>query len=115
MGRKRRSTMDDLAALPWPVGIAVGVAGYFFIRHGIPAWFARQDGPLAQAIAQQSSALVPIAWMVLALCTLAAAASFFRARYRRRLLDTQSGLDSIAAMGWRDFERLVGEAFRRQG
>ncbi len=53
--------------------------------------------------------------MVLTPCILAAAASFFRARHRRRLLDTQSGLDSIAAMGWRDFERLVGEAFRRQG
>ena len=25
------------------------------------------------------------------------------------------GLASIAALGWRDFERLVGEAFRRQG
>jgi restriction system protein len=31
------------------------------------------------------------------------------------LLETRTDLDSLAANGWRDFERLVGEAFRRQG
>ncbi|PPT91435.1 hypothetical protein XthCFBP4691_07840 [Xanthomonas theicola] len=36
-------------------------------------------------------------------------------RRRRRLLDRQTGLDSIRAMHWTDFERLVGEAFRRWG
>lgn len=115
MGRRRRSTLDDLAALPWPVGIALGIAGYVLIRYGIPAWLAGQDGPFAHALAAQLDTLATIAWMVLALCTFAAAVSFFNARRRRRLLEAQSGLDSIAAMGWRDFERLVGEAFRRRG
>jgi restriction system protein len=41
--------------------------------------------------------------------------SFLGERRRRRRLETRTGLDSIAALGWRDFERLVGEAFRRQG
>lgn len=40
---------------------------------------------------------------------------FFKSRRTRRLLDTRTGLESIAALGWRDFERLVGEAFRRRG
>ncbi len=35
--------------------------------------------------------------------------------HRRSLLVTQTGLDSIRGMSWRDFERLVGEAYRRQG
>lgn len=55
------------------------------------------------------------AWLVLVLCALASLASFFDARRKRRLLNTRTGLDSIAARNWRDLERLVGEAFRRQG
>ncbi|MDR7192007.1 restriction endonuclease [Luteimonas terrae] len=115
MGRARRSTLEDLAASPWPVGIVVGLAGYAGIRHGIPALFARQDGPFAQALAAQADALAPLAWAVLALCTVASLVSFVRGRKRRRLLDTRTGLDSLATIGWRNFECLVGEAFRRRG
>ena len=115
MGRGRRGFFDDLIKLPWPVALAVGMLGYAAIRHGIPAFFARQGGPFGQAFASQSDVFAPLAWMFLAACTLCALVAFANARKRRRLLDTQTGLDSIAAIGWRDFERLVGEAFRRQG
>lgn len=114
MGRGRRGLLDDLAVLPWPVGLAVGVSGFLLIRHGIPAWLSGQGGPLAQGLAQ-SQAFSIVAWLVLAMCAMAAFASFLDARRKRRLLDARSGLASIAALGWRDFERLVGEAFRRQG
>jgi restriction system protein len=33
----------------------------------------------------------------------------------RRLLDTQSGAESLRDLDWREFERLLSEAFRRQG
>ncbi|NYZ61955.1 hypothetical protein [Luteimonas deserti] len=115
MGRGRRSTLEDLAALPWPVGLTVGLLGYAGIRHGIPVVFARLDGPFAQAFAAQGDALAPIAWMVLAVCCIASLVAFVNARNRRRLLDTRTGLESLAAVGWREFEQLVGEAFRRQG
>lgn len=114
MGRRRRGLLDDLVILPWPVGLAVGVLGFVVVRYGIPAWFSRQGGPLAQGFAQAIPFPI-LAWAVLAVCALAALVSFLGARRKRRLLDTRTGLDSIAALGWRDFERLVGEAFRRQG
>ena len=53
--------------------------------------------------------------MALAICWLGALGSSIGGRKRRRLLDTQTGLDSLCAMSWREFEMLVGEAFRRQG
>jgi restriction system protein len=53
--------------------------------------------------------------LVLGLCAIATLASFLDARRKRQLLDNASGLGSIVALGWRDFERLVGEAFCRQG
>ncbi len=114
MGRGRRGLFDDLALLPWPVGLAVGAFGFLAIRHGIPTWLSRQDGLLAQGLAQSNPFSI-LAWMFMAMCAIAAFASFVGARRKRRLLDTRTGLDSVAALGWRDFERLVGEAFRRQG
>ena len=113
MGRGRRGFIDNLATLPWPVGLCVGLVGYLAIAHGIPLLFAR-SGALGGAF-QTFNPFLPLAWVFLGLCVIAAAMSFFDARRTRRLLDTRSGLESVAALGWRDFERLVGEAYRRRG
>lgn len=114
MARNGRSALDGLAELPWPMGLALGITAYLVIRHGLPAWLADR-GPLADAFAVQSGLLAALAWVVLGLCTLAALTSYVRARHRRRLLDTCTELERIAALGWRDFERLIGEAYRRRG
>lgn len=34
---------------------------------------------------------------------------------RRRLASSQTGLDSVRALSWQEFEYLVGEAYRRRG
>ena len=54
--------------------------------------------------------LLPILFLV------AAAMSVFRRRKRRQLLAGVSAApDALNAMSWREFEMLVGEAFRVQG
>lgn len=115
MGRGRRGTLDHLAALPWPVSLVLGVIGFAVIQYGAPAWFDSHGGVFGQAFAANTRVFSTFAWIVLVGCTFASVASFLGARRRRRLLDTRTDLDSIAALGWRDFERLVGEAFRRRG
>lgn len=117
MGRKRGNTgFDALAALPWPLGLAVGIAGFLAVRYGLAWWLSQHGGMLAQGIMQHSdSTLAPLAWIVLIVCWIAALFSFLGARHRRRLLDTCTSLESLATGGWRQFELLVGEAFRRQG
>ncbi|CAE6846161.1 hypothetical protein XA1311A_39880 [Xanthomonas arboricola] len=71
---------------------------------------------LSQGIAQQSSGmLAPLAWMLLGVCWLAALFSYLGTRSRRRFLETRTTLESLSTGGWRQFELLVGEAFRRQG
>ncbi|MCD0258141.1 restriction endonuclease [Xanthomonas melonis] len=114
--RKKQSGFEALAASPWPIGLVAGIIAYLGVRYGIGWWFTHQGGLLAQGIAQQSSGmLAPLAWMLLGICWLAALASYLGARRRRRFLETRTTLESLAAGGWRQFEQLVGEAFRRQG
>jgi len=105
MGRGRRGLLDELAVLPWPVGLAVGTPGFGLLRYGIPAWASGQPGPLAQALGT-SDAFAPLAWVFLAACAMASLSSWLGSRRKRRLLDAQSGLASIAALDrrdWRDF------------
>lgn len=117
MARRRVSGLDILAALPWPVSIGAGLLGYWAVRYGAALYFGSRDGEFAAAFSQQlgSGVLAPLAWAVLILCWIAAGASYLRGRQRARLLETRTGLASITALDWREFERLVGEAFRRQG
>lgn len=110
MGRAKGGLIDALATLPWPMGVLFGIGGFAVIRFGLMGML--RGNPLAPAI-------VPVAmllsWFVLAVGLLGATLSWIGQRHRRRLLDAQRGLESVAALGWRHFEQLVGEAFRRQG
>ncbi len=115
MGRGKHGLFNGLAALPWQAGIGIGVLGYLLIGHGVPLLLARRSGVLAQAFAVQSNLTGMLAFAFLAMCVLASLISWLRRRHRRRLLDTRIGLDSVARLGWREFELLVGEAFRREG
>lgn len=53
--------------------------------------------------------IIPIAFII------GAAVSVFKSKERSKLLDEQSGIDSVRSMSWQEFELLVGEAFRRKG
>ncbi|WP_115560739.1 restriction endonuclease [Xanthomonas arboricola] len=114
--RKKQSGFEALAALPWPAAFVAGIAAYLAVRYGIGWWFSQHGGMLSQSIAQQSNGMfAPLAWMLLGICWLAALFSYLGTRSRRRFLETRTTLESLAAGGWRQFEQLVGDAFRRQG
>lgn len=113
MGRTRGNIgFDARAALPWPLGLAVGIASFLVVRYDITWWIAQRGCMLAQGIAQHSDSA--LAWIVLLLCWMAALFSFLGARHRRRLLDTRTTLENLAGSGRRQFELLVGKAFSRQ-
>lgn len=118
MARLKESGFELIASAPWPVGIVLGILAYFGVRYGFTVLAAFTGNPILAGIgnfARNSSGYTMLAWIVLGLCWIAALGSFIRRRKRKRLLETQTGLDSLRAMNWRQFEMLVGEAFRRQG
>jgi restriction system protein len=116
MAKRKEGGFELLASMPWPMPLGLGVIAYVGIRYGIGWLFGSNQNPYLTGLARQlsSDAFAPFAWLVLGACWLAALASYIGAKGRRRLLETQTGLDSLRALSWRQLELLVGEAFRRQ-
>lgn len=117
MARRKQGGFEAIASMPWPVGIALGVIAFVGVRYGV-GWYLSSSSnmflaPLGKAAS--GGAAAPFAWILLAICWVASLCSFIASRHRARLLNTQSGLESLRSMNWREFEMLVGEAFRRQG
>lgn len=118
MGRRRQNGLELVASLPWPAGIVFGILAFVAIRYGVGWYFASSGSPITQEMGRQllsGGMFAPLAWMALAICWLGALLSYVASRKRKQLLDAQTGLDSLRAMNWREFEMLVGEAFRRRG
>jgi restriction system protein len=117
MAKRKESGFEAVASMPWPVGIVLGLLGYMAIRHGIGWYFGSTDNPYLPGLGKTAAAgsFAPLGWILLTICWIAAIVSFIRRTHRRKLLDAQTGFDSLRRMNWRQFEQLAGEAFRRQG
>lgn len=124
MARRRNSSAADLidliALLPWWLGAILGIASYLVLhRYAIaelptphPSQFHQLAGPsMFKAFAMAGQYVLPF------LCFIGAVTSAWKRRQRRQLLDTTAANPAAAlnAMSWKEFELLVGEAFRRQG
>ena len=110
MARKDESILNLLIQLPWWVSVVVSGAAYLFLKLIFPS--IDFGSMTANSFAKGISSAAPIIAFVLLIPAPIAALNSWR---KRRLLDSQKGIDSIRALGWREFEELVGEAYRRQG
>lgn len=115
--RKDEGFFDDLyemlLVVPAWVGPPLAAVFYLVLRFLIPAIFGGSEKPdIGTVVAGVAKGLaLPVAGLVVFLWLLAELQKW----RRRRLLDAQSGLNSIRALSWQEFEHLVGEAYRRQG
>ena len=117
MARRRQNGLETVASMPWQIGIALGLIGYIAIRHGIGWYLGSLNDPIWSSVGKSATSGIyaPFAWILLIGCWSAAVASFVGRIRRRKLLDGQTGIDSLRQISWRQFEQLTGEAFRRQG
>ena len=127
MARKKKSSpledmMDLIALLPWWAGVAIAAIGYVVLhRMATPVQVtAVQPGQVSHLMTQTVIAglatagqyIVPLVGLV------GAAMSFFRRKQRAALVTDVAQAQSANAldgMSWREFEMLVGEAYRLQG
>lgn len=95
-----------------------GIFLFIVIRYGVGWFFSTQSNPFLSQFgkaATDSVGFEMLAWFVMIGCFLAAAVSFSGGRRRAALVEVQSSLASLSKLSWREFEQLVGEAFRRHG
>ncbi len=110
MARKNEGWFDLLVVLPWWVSVIVSISAYVGMNYIAPSIVT--ENIFLQAILKALPNLSPIIPLVL---LIPAPISAFNAWRKRKLLDTQNSIQSIRNLSWREFEELVGEAFRRQG
>ncbi len=117
MSKRREPGIRMVASMPWSFGLVIGIVGFWGIRYGIGWYLSGRDNPVLASMGKQFSngGLAPLAWVFMLACWGAALVSYLKQGQRRRLLDEQTGMESLRAIDWRSFEMLVGEAFRRQG
>lgn len=106
-----------MASAPWPVGAVLGASILLGGLYLLPALLAGSANPFLSALAAAigRGGLNPLLWLLAGACWLAALLSAVSAHRRRQLLDRQASLSDLRNLSWRQFEQLVGEAFRRQG
>lgn len=100
---------DLLVKLPWWNSVCVSMGLFITMRFILPAV------PCENAVFKGIASVMPtLSWLALFLL-LIAPFSAIKAYQRRQLLDTQSGIESIRALPWKEFEKLLAEAYRRSG
>jgi restriction system protein len=120
--RKKDGLIDDLfdllMAAPWWGGPLLALVAFLFFRLAVPLVLGAGAGdghdPFQmprQVFAGFSIMVAPWAAVFVLFCWGVTEVKKFA---NRKLLDKQSGLDSIGELSWREFEQLVGEAYCRQ-
>ena len=127
MARKRKtSSLDDMldlvSLLPWWAGVAIAVVGYAVLhRMAAPVQVTAVQPGQITGIAVQSmfTSLATVGQYIVPLIGLIGAGMSFLRRKQRSAMVTDVAQAKIAnalnGMSWREFELLVGEAFRLQG
>lgn len=121
--RKKTSPVEDLldiaSSINWKVSLLIAILSYFFFHY-----FAIQVLPAATDLHSATRSIpkqtfftfsVFLQYIIPIIFIIGACVSSFKSKQRVKLLDKQTGIDSIRDMSWQDFELLVGEAFRRKG
>lgn len=114
--------MDLLSLLPWWAGVVLAVISYVLLHRlaTLPAAAALQPDQMGGLIVRSmGAALAGLGRFVVPLiCLAGAGVSAWRRHQRRSLISSAAqakAADILNGMSWREFEMLVGEAFRLQG
>ena len=110
MSRKNGSIVALLIQCPWWVSVLLSAIAFVFLKYILAT--IDFGSVTANAFAKGISGAAPFVALVL---LLPAPISVLRSWQKSKRLDSQKGIDSIRALGWRELEELVGEAYRRQG
>jgi restriction system protein len=114
--------MNLVALMPWWAGVAIAVISYLVLhRMAAPVQTnALQGGQISHHMSQAIITGLATAgqYIVPIVCLLGAVISFIRRKKRTELIADvaeSKNINAFDGMTWREFEILVGEAYRLQG
>lgn len=110
MARRRESLIDALLVLPWWASVVVAATAFALLKFAAPLYFA--SSPYTAGIgtvAKNHAALVAGFFLLIG------SLSFIRARFIKGKFNSLAGIEHVRQLSWRQFESIVGEAFRRRG
>jgi restriction system protein len=118
MPRQKRSPLEDLLSAIYhaPAWAGVLVAGLVLLAGEVITPSVVSSSVSGRSITTVVKALTP--WLSALILLAALIGALERAIHRARdgaVFNRQSGIESIRSLSWKDFERLVAEAYRRQG
>lgn len=119
MGRKKQtSALDDAFDLfkltPFWVGPIFAFVAFWCIRTVVPRFFQPSANGMDVGVFLRKACPM-LSWFALIGILMAWGAAELHKLSNRRLLNKQTGIDSIRSLSWRDFEHLISEYYRRKG
>lgn len=126
MARRRSSAAEDVVEitswLPWWAGVVAALVAFLAFRlvAGIEVPAPADSKQIGGLVIRQAIRAVAMVgqWVLPALLLVGAAVSYFKQHRRAALhgdVARRGRLSAFADMSWQDFERVVGEYFRRRG
>lgn len=125
MGRRRKSVIEDLLTLvaraPWPLGVVLAVVSFIVLNQvaqGEPMEAGSTADMSRSVLTNLGITLAGIAQYLLpGIFLVAALGSFLRSRKNARIYAAAAAepTHGVADLSWREFERLIGELFRKRG
>ena len=110
MARRDRGILNELVKFPWWVSAGLALLVYVVLASFVPS--STSGRSLLTPLVSLMRSMAPVAAFALLVVAAVSALHQFR---KGRLLERQTGLDSVGELSWRQFESLVSEAFRRKG
>lgn len=110
MAKKNDGFLEFLVQSPWWVSVFVSLSFYMFATYIAPN-IETENMILSMFLPALSQVATLFAFILL----LPAPFAFLNQYKKKQLLESQKNIDSIRALSWRQFEEMVGEAYRRQG
>ncbi len=109
MPRPNKSILAELTQAPWWMSVIAAIIVFTGMKFVVPTIL---KGPLFIGLAKLSSSF---AWLIACIFLLPGAISMFNAWRKGELFRSQTGLTSLLRLSWREFEEVIGEAYRKQG
>ena len=110
MARRRESLADVLMVLPWWVSVVIAAVAYALIAFAAPLYL-----PASRHAAGLGTAAKNLAPFVAGIFLFIGLLSFIRGFILRRKFNALVSIEQVRQLSWRQFESIVGEAFRRRG